>query len=80
MSVKLLTGRQFEFLSLKGGCTGSLESTLDKLPHCWKSHVVAQLFACVRVCMHFMSLSQVGLLFAISDCVVFWSYVLYAVK
>ena len=28
-------------VSLKGGCTGSTESELVKIPHCWKSHVVA---------------------------------------
>ena len=39
MSVKLLTEHQLEFLSLKGGCTGSSESTLVKMPHCWISHV-----------------------------------------
>ena len=44
MSVKLLTGHHLEFLSLKGGCTGSSESTLVKIPHCWKSHVMALLF------------------------------------
>ena len=27
----------------KGGCTGSGESTLVKMPHCWKSHVTAHL-------------------------------------
>ena len=32
-----------EFLSFKGGSTGSSESTLVKLPHCWKSHVTAHL-------------------------------------
>ena len=32
-----------EFLSLKGGCRGSPEPTLVKIPHCWKSHVTAQL-------------------------------------
>ena len=31
-----------EFLSLKGGCIGSSESTLVKMPHCWKSYVAAQ--------------------------------------
>ena len=36
MSVKLLTEHHLEFLSLKGGCTGSSESTLVKMPHCWK--------------------------------------------
>ena len=43
MIVKLLTEHHLEFLSLKGGCTGSSESTLVKMPHCWKSHVVAYL-------------------------------------
>ena len=41
MSVKLLTDHNLEFLSLKGGFTGSSESTLVKMPHCWKSHVAA---------------------------------------
>ena len=43
MSVKLQTENHLEFLSLKGDCTGSLESTLVKLPHFWKSHVTAQI-------------------------------------
>ena len=41
MSIKLLTKQHLEFLSLKGGCTGSSESTLVKMPHCWKSCVTA---------------------------------------
>ena len=41
MSVELLTKRNLEFLRLKRGCTGSSESTLVKMPHCWKSHVTA---------------------------------------
>ena len=41
--VKLLNEHHLEFLSLKGGCTGSSESKLVKMPHCWKSHVTAQL-------------------------------------
>ena len=41
MSVKLLTEHHLEFLSLKGGCTGSSESTLVKMPHRWKAHVGA---------------------------------------
>ena len=44
MSIKLLTEPNLEFLGLKGGCTGSSESTLVKMPHCWKSHVAAQLY------------------------------------
>ena len=43
MSVKLLPDNNLEFLSLKGGCTGSSESTLVKMPHCWKSHVMAHM-------------------------------------
>ena len=43
MSVKLLTEHHLEFLSLKGGCRGSSESTHVKMPHSWKSHVLAQI-------------------------------------
>ena len=43
MTVELLTEHHLEFLSLKGGYTGSSESTLVKTPHCWKSHVAAQM-------------------------------------
>ena len=43
MSVKLLTEHHCEFLSLKGDCTGSSESTLVKMPHCWKSHATAHI-------------------------------------
>ena len=41
MIVKLLTEQQLEFPSLKGGCRGSSESTLVKMPYCWKSHALA---------------------------------------
>ena len=43
MIVKLLTEHHLEFLSLKGGCRGSSESTCVKMPLCWKSHVAAHL-------------------------------------
>ena len=33
----------FGVISLKGGCTGSSESTLVKMANCWKSHVMAQM-------------------------------------
>ena len=36
MIVKLLTEHHLEFLSLKEGCRCSSESTLVKMPHCWK--------------------------------------------
>ena len=44
MTVKLLTEHHLEFLRLKGGYIGSSESTIVKMPHCWKSHVTAKLF------------------------------------
>ena len=43
MIEKLVTEHHMEFLSLKGSYTGSSESTLVKMPHCWKSHVTAQI-------------------------------------
>ena len=43
MSVKLRTKHHLEFLSLNGGCTGLSESTLVKMPHCWKSHATAHM-------------------------------------
>ena len=43
MSIKLLTERHLEFLSLEGDCRGSSESTLVKIPHCWKSHALAHI-------------------------------------
>ena len=44
MALRLPTEHHLELLSLKGGCTDSSESTFVKVPHCWKSHVAAQLF------------------------------------
>ena len=45
--VKLLTEHHLEFLSLKGGCRGSSESTFVKMPHCWKSHVTTHFIGVV---------------------------------
>ena len=52
MIVKLLTENHLEFLSLKGSCTGSSESTLVKMSYRWKSHAAAQLYkgALFRLC------------------------------
>ena len=52
MTVKLLTEHHLEFLNLKGGCTGLCESTLVKVPHCWKSHVMAQIIMINRFKKH----------------------------
>ena len=43
MNIKLLIEHRLEFLSLKGDCICFSESTLVKIPHCWKSHVLAQM-------------------------------------
>ena len=43
MNGKLLTEHHLEFLSLKGGCRGSSESTLVKMSNCWKSHALAHI-------------------------------------
>ena len=43
MNIKLLTEHHLEFLCFTGGCTGLSESTLVKMPHCWKSHVTAHI-------------------------------------
>ena len=41
MIVNLLIEHHLEFLSLKGGCRGSSESTLVKKSNCWKFHAAA---------------------------------------
>ena len=41
MSVKLPNEHHLEFLGFKVGYTGSSESTLVKMRHCWKSHATA---------------------------------------
>ena len=54
-SLKLLTEHHLKFLSLTGGCTGSSESTLVKMPHCWKSDVTAHMrsrYNATPVCSH----------------------------
>ena len=41
MNIKLRTEKHLKLLSVKGGCAGSFESTLVKMPHCWKPLVAA---------------------------------------
>ena len=43
MNVQLLTKHHLESLSLNGGCAGSSEPTLVKMPRCWKSHATAHI-------------------------------------
>ena len=45
MTLKLLAKHHLEFLSLKEGCRGLSKSTLVKIPHCWESHVMADMCA-----------------------------------
>ena len=53
MNTKLLTEHHLEFLSFTGGCTDSSESTLVKMPHCWKSHVPAHMLDFFSNMMYF---------------------------
>ena len=55
MTVNLLTAHHLEYQSLKGGCTGSSESTFVKMPHCWKSHVAAQFAFSQLQCLDLIS-------------------------
>ena len=50
MTVKLLLDWHLEFLSLKGGLTGSSESIRVKMSYCCKFHVLSQmsLLVCVE--------------------------------
>ena len=56
MTVTLLTEHHLEPLSLTEGCKGSSESTLVKMPHCWKSHVRAQIMLNIVVLSCFVCL------------------------
>ena len=50
MIFKLLTEHHLAFLSFKGGCTGSSESTLVKMSNCWKSHAAAHYYVYCWFC------------------------------
>ena len=66
MGVKLLTEHHLVFLSLKGGCTCSSESTLVKMPHC------ILYFDCILAAMC-LCLFRVGW-YVVDDCGMSWSY------
>ena len=51
MIVKLLTEHHLEFLSSKGGCRGSSESTLVRMSNCWKSRALAHLCRGYIICI-----------------------------
>ena len=56
LTVKLLAEQHLEFLSLKGGCTDSSVSTLVKMPHFWKSPVMAPMQSCLERYIHIVYL------------------------
>ena len=56
-----LTENHMEFLSLKGGCTGSSESTLVRMSHSWKANVAARLFL-FTVIVFLMKFTQIDVL------------------
>ena len=60
MIVKLLAEHHLEFLSLKGGCRGSSESTLVKMSNCWKSHAAAQFFNFLMKVVHTLCIDWLG--------------------
>ena len=59
MSVKLLTEHHLECLSLKRLLSSS-ESTLVKMPHCWKSHAAAQLYIIIIIGFFFINVHVQG--------------------
>ena len=48
---------KLKYTIFKGGCTDSSEYTLVKIPHCWKSHVVAHLLCICMIVMRYASSS-----------------------
>ena len=80
MTVKQLTEQHLEFLGLKGGCTGSSESTLVKMPHCFfalilgytvSSHCHAEYFYVLHSSLKYKlktcGISVVGIIFHQSE-------------
>ena len=66
MMVKLLTEHPLEFLSLKGGCPGWSESTLVKMPHCWKSHATAHFVFTIAALDQIMMVSKMPVQVAVT--------------
>ena len=58
MTGKLQTEQNLEFLPLNGGCTGFTESTLVKMPRCWKSHVAAQIDSMQHITVKCLNILQ----------------------
>ena len=74
MTVKVLTEHHFGFLSLKGGSTGSSESTHVNMAHFWKSRALAHLF-CYRHLQQAETLTITSGIHCISvDVLMIWKY------
>ena len=67
MTVMLLTEHHLEFLSLKGGCTGSSESIHVKMPHFWKSHVTANKCFILTLIIKVLLIISSVMLFGLSE-------------
>ena len=52
LSILGLLRHHLEFLSLKGGCRGSSDSVHVKMPHCWKSHSLADYYVILCYLLH----------------------------
>ena len=59
MTVTLLTEQHLKFLSIKRGCTGSSESILVIMLHCWKSHVTTQFILFNQLCKYALEMITV---------------------
>ena len=53
MSVKLLAEHNLEFLSFKGGWSEYTLVIIQNEPHCWKSHITAQIIMSKLSCLFF---------------------------
>ena len=67
MSLKLLTEHDLEFLNLKGCYIGFSESTLVKMPHCWKSHVAAHMNVSCEPCHKIVTMTPLSFMFILFD-------------
>ena len=59
MIVKLLNEHHLEFQSLKGGYRGSSESTLVKMPYCWKSHAQSHILFNVKEILYLLEMVEI---------------------
>ena len=67
MTIKLLTEQHLEFLSLKGGCTGSSESIHVKMPYCGISNVTAHIHYFIIFLTSYCDKQSSGIFLALID-------------